>query len=527
MHSKQTGQLLPSVRQTSKMSEDRMLQLLQCAIANIALFTTGRDHDFSPDDNFLTTIKTFLLDPGHFVAGNIRHHLPAWKALFDSIGVSSKAAAVLQWVEHGVSFDFVHPLAEVQQAIPRYKERLQLVHDLLSKTVSAGSIDELLDCDTPGQVHFANRVSCTYYSEFVRQQRDELLASGALVQWDAVSAEKPQVVSGLGVVKNHKGKLRLMLDCRYLNLFLPYEHFKYEQLSDAVEYLQPDDWFMLTDAKSGYHHIPMHEATWTYLAVEIDGMLYAHTHMPFGLAIACRTYSTVMGEVYRTLRLNRQNMTFLIDDALFAFSSKQQGLFRTMTLLLLLTALGFHLSWEKCELLPVQQGKFLGLVVDTAACQLRVPADKVQRIKDSIQAILQQQAASSRQLAGIDGMLMAAAPALYMAPLYPRGLYQAMHPEAGWDSSVPQFGLTEEDLQYWLQHIDTCNGKCWLRRHNVVNVCGDASSIGYAAYTPHGEVGYDMIMSFEQSEIESMHEGTLSSVYREIKNARLALQYVV
>lgn len=73
---------------------------------------------------------------------------------------------------------------------------------------------------------FANRVSCTYYGNFVRQQRDELLATGALVEWDKVQAGQPQIVNGLGVVKNYMGKLRLILDCRYLNLFLPYEHFK-------------------------------------------------------------------------------------------------------------------------------------------------------------------------------------------------------------------------------------------------------------------------------------------------------------
>ena len=385
----------------------------------------------------------------------------------------------------------------------------------------------MLDRDTPGQVHFANMGSCMYYGDFVRQQRDELLASGALVEWDKVSAGQPKVVNGLGVVKNHKGKLRLILDCRYLNLFLPYEHFKYEQLSDAVEYLQPNDWFVLTDAKSGYHHIPMNQSTWTYLAIEIDGKLYAYTHMPFGLAIACRIYTTVMGEVYRPFRLNSQNMTYLIDEAIFAFRTRQQGSFRTMTLLLLLTALGFHLSWEKCELLPVQRGKFLGLVVDTVACQLVVPADKVQRIKDTIHLIQQQKQATSRQLAGIAGMLMSAAPALHMAPLYLRSLYRAMQPEAGWDTLVPQLDLTQEDLQYWLENLDSCNGKTWLQRGSVVHVCGDASSVGYAAFTPHGEVKYDMAMSFDETEIESMQAGLLSSVYRETKNARLAVEYVI
>ena len=121
---------------------------------------------------------------------------------------------------------------------------------------------------------------------------------------------------------------------------------------------------------------------------------------------ACRIYTTVMSEVYRPFQLNRQNMTYLIDDALFAFENRQQGLFRTMTLLLVVTALGFHLSWEKCELLPVQCGKFLGLVIDMVACQLSVPADKVQRVKESICTVQRQQQATSRQLAGIAGMLM-------------------------------------------------------------------------------------------------------------------------
>ena len=61
----------------------------------------------------------------------------------------------------------------------------------------------------------------------------------------------------------------------------------------------------------------MHRDAWTYLAVEIEGNLYAYTHMPFGLAPACKIYTTVVGEVYRPFRLNGQISTYLIDDALF------------------------------------------------------------------------------------------------------------------------------------------------------------------------------------------------------------------
>ena len=51
---------------------------------------------------------------------------------------------------------------------------------------------------------------------------------------------------------NSKGKLRLILDCRYDTMFLMYEHFCYERLSEVPQYLQLDDLCVLTDAKSGY-----------------------------------------------------------------------------------------------------------------------------------------------------------------------------------------------------------------------------------------------------------------------------------
>ena len=122
--------------------------------------------------------------------------------------------------------------------------------------------------------------------------------------------------------------------------------------------------------------------------------------------------------------------------------------------MLLLTSLGFHLSWQKCQLLPVQTGRFLGLIVDTAQCKLVVPQDKVDRIKSSIERLLQRQQATSRELACVAVMLMSASPALYMAPLYLRSLYQTMQPGEGWDVSVMHFDLTVEDLQYWLDTID-------------------------------------------------------------------------
>lgn len=109
--------------------------------------------------------------------------------------------------------------------------------------------------------------------------------------------------------------------------------------------------------------------------------------MPFGLAVVCRIYTTVQGEVYMPFRPKSQNITFLIDDVLFAFGRRKQELHRTMTLLLMLTALGFHLSWDKCELLPVRCGKFFRSrsrhcsMSKVRACRQKQPASNQQALQ--------------------------------------------------------------------------------------------------------------------------------------------------
>lgn len=150
------------------------------------------------DSTILHTVKQFLLNPKDFVVGNLRTHLPAWQQFFVIFGHTSKTDSVLDWIKNGVSLRFVHPRAAEQTAHPRFGKRIQLVAELLAKTVGAEHVQLYLDCEHPQQVQFANRVSCSYFSAFVLKQRDELLASGALVPW--VSDCRPRIINGLGVV---------------------------------------------------------------------------------------------------------------------------------------------------------------------------------------------------------------------------------------------------------------------------------------------------------------------------------------
>lgn len=155
---------------------------------------------------------------------------------------------------------------------------------------------------------------------------------------------------------------------------------KYEQLKDIKAYLRLGDFLASTDMRSGYHMVPMARDAWQYLAIRFRGKTLFYPCLCFGLASACEGYTCLMGEVLRPLRggqLASERLTTMIDDTQSTFSSKAQGKFRMHTMVLLYAALGFFLSIEKCSLVPVQQNKFLGLIVDSQQLRFVVPADKI------------------------------------------------------------------------------------------------------------------------------------------------------
>ena len=300
----------------------RMLHLLQQAFNRLEQ-PDAEDH--SSDAQLLAYLHEIMLDPVQFVAGNVSKHLVAWQALFAKLGHSRKSALVLYWIRHGVVLEFVSPFASGQQQHPRYHSKLKLVEQLLQDTAGPDAVHSMLHRDLPAQVQFANRVSCSMHKQIVDKSIHELVAVGSLMPWQR--PQPPEVINGMGVVQNRKGKVRLILDARYVNMFVPYEHFAYEKLADVPEYMQAEDWFVLTDAKSGYHHIPMHARSWTYFAVEWCGVVYTYSVVPFGFARACRDYTWTMAEVYKPLRLHGMLLTFVIDDALLAARTRGQCVF--------------------------------------------------------------------------------------------------------------------------------------------------------------------------------------------------------
>ncbi|KAL0041151.1 hypothetical protein WJX77_006885 [Trebouxia sp. C0004] len=95
------------------------------------------------------------------------------------------------------------------------------------------------------------------------------------------------------------------------------------------------------------------------------------------------------------------------------------------------------------------------------------------------------------------------------------------------DNKVELPQLARQDLHFWLDNIDDSDGKSWLKRDAFLHVVGDASKVGYGAYMPNAELAEPMVMTFNPNEMQLMAANKLSSVFREVKNVRLAVQTLV
>lgn len=462
-----------------------------------------------------------------FVAGVPNECKEAWRAYFhwDRGGqeLTREQKVVLTWLEEGVKVDWVPVEHPAQREHPRFGKRLQLVKELIEKTFpnQPAKAQELLCGNKPGSVQFPNRVSAEQHAGFVQDAIDDMVRTGAV---EAVSQRDVQVVSGLGVVANAAGKKRLILDARYINLYDKYASFSYEQLSDIPQYAQPGDYLSLTDFKSGYHHFLVHPEDRKYLGLYFNGQYYRFRVLPFGLASACRTYTRFMQQVYQPLRAKGWEMTFLIDDACYVFRNKNLGLRRMVVLVKLLTVLGFCMSRGKCQIEPCKREKFLGLIVDLEKQAFAVPEAKARAIMEEWRRV-RKGGYTKRGVAKVAGMLISVAPAVRLAPLYTRRLYQAMGKASDWDDELPEEAetLADEDYAFWEETLGREASKPWRESRIVYSCAGDASAKGYGGFSDD-LLQAPMVESFTVEEQQLMEAGQLSSCHREVRNMCLLVR---
>ena len=175
-----------------------------------------------------------------------------------------------------------------------------------------------------------------------------------------------------------------------------------------------------------------------------------------------------------------------IDDILILAESQEQARNHAEALVYLLQCLGFKVNQKKSVLEPAQVMEFLGFTVDTVHMELKLPLEKIKKIRAESRSMVREDQVSGRALARLVGKMNATSQVIPPAPLLYRHLQMALsatlnqHSQC-YEAMVPLTTECREELMWWDTHMINWNGKSLLKKEVDMIIDSDASLIGWGA----------------------------------------------
>ena len=321
-----------------------------------------------------------------------------------------------------------------------------------------------------------------------------------------------------------KGKLRLVLDLRFINPHIELKKFRYENLKMVAELFDEDDYFITFDLTSGYHHIDIHPDYHAYLGFHWEfksGKIryFQFTVLPFGLCSAGYVFTKLLRPFVKRWRGKGMKAIVYLDDGVAAQKDKERAKLAGRIIESDLTSAGFFINRKKSNFEPVQSGKWLGVIIDTRKMSFTVPTEKIKKLKAEIEHTIDSPTCTPKLLARVAGQLAAMQVAIGpLVRLFTRSLYAQIAKSTSWYDYIRPSQKTVDEMRFWLRSIDDVNGYTFKPYPTTTQIVfTDASSSGYGGYTAHRL--QKLICSGKFSYSESQQ----SSTFREILAVKLVL----
>ncbi|GIL68348.1 hypothetical protein Vafri_21552 [Volvox africanus] len=152
--------------------------------------------------------------------------------------------------------------------------------------------------------------------------------------------------------------------------------------------MQKGDYVFSVDLKSGYHHVDMDGRYWTYLGFYWEQHFYVFTQLPFGLAPACWAFTKITRELLYLWRSERLRNTRYLDNSAHMALSVLDAQAMQRTVFSDFEKAGFIVNVDKSTIIPAQQFKYLGAIVDTVTGTITVPDEKRAAVMKNINTLL-------------------------------------------------------------------------------------------------------------------------------------------
>ena len=151
--------------------------------------------------------------------------------------------------------------------------------------------------------------------------------------------------------------------------------------------------------------LSIHPEDQALLGVCWKGIIYTDRALPFGLRSAPKIFSAV-ADALQWVVVNKgvRNLLHYLDDFIFVSDSLEEASTNKQILVDTFNHLGVPLELSKVEG-PAMCLTFLGIEVDTRTLQIRLPSDKLLRLKEELATAVSKRCLSKRALQSLTGLL--------------------------------------------------------------------------------------------------------------------------
>ena len=295
-------------------------------------------------------------------------------------------------------------------------------------------------------------------------------------------------------------KPRLIYDKRRLNAACRYFCFSLDSVGSLAALGWEGCYQGSLDDKSGFHRVLLYPASWPLSGVVWEGITYVWMVLSFGWNESPYVYQTVSSVSSQFLRAQGIPAFTYIDDswqcspvAVCSSSPREQWLAAAAGLRLavaLFSCAGFFLSISTCDLVPTHSLRYLGLMCDSGWAVLRIPSDKLCRLRDLIRQVSVEGMVPLSTLEKIAGKCMSMKVAIRSASLWTHYMFEAIRKAqcspppflAASRASPSRSGLREE-LELWDGLTENSQeGPWYLAKHFSVvltRAASDASALAW------------------------------------------------
>ena len=360
--------------------------------------------------------------------------------------------------------------------------------------------------------------------ELVRLELERFLELGIL---EESTIQPGDFVSNLFIRhKKEPGKIRILANLKKLNVFVRHIHFKMDTLDSVIQMIRPGSYMVTIDLESSFYSLNVHPSYRKYLKVICLGKTYVFKKLPMGYSQSPVQFTKLMKIPLTYLRseFGYTNSAF-VDDLILIEDTYDFAKKSSVDTVDTLHFLGYTINVPKSGLEPRQKRVHLGVILNSIDMTVTLTQEKVDKLLDHAQKILEQKHVQIRSLASLIGQMNAARYAVYYGPLHTKSLEIAKNlalarSKGDFDAFMTLSPLDKVDIQWWIDHAPYAFKQIIAPPVDFI-VFTDASLLGYGYKLQEtGQTGgarwseNEQKLHINQLEIRAIHLSLLCFFFR-------------